>query len=496
MSYARNDNTLLHKQEQGWIDIFMYDLNVLLERRFGICGSVKIWLDRRKIDGSQDFDQSITDGLNNSAVLLCFHSTSYRRSEYCNKELSAFYQKSKSEPTGIKIGDRYRIINILLNNIPHQEWPEELSGASGFQFHDGKEPGDLGDPIKTDSEKFQEGLKDIRDSIEYTLRELEAFVKKQNTLQEDKVPEVKAETETFTIYLGEVSDTLRTSRKRAVAELEKKGYKILAGIPPPFEALAHERATLEALERADLSIHLLDEFPGRDIENLEDISYPQAQTMLAGNSPKSQMIWVPADLKLDQIEVESYRSFLMGIEKGQNDMLAVDFIRGAKSTIVQEIIEMSEQVRIRQLNERAAASGLSVLLDTHATDDIYARQLSNTLLEHNIQTFINPQEDDPKINSGFLNERIGQVKKLIFLYGAVPREWIFERVRAAVQLIITNEYSIEDFYVFLAPPHKNASEISFPQKFLKINIVDYSQGAKIEPASLDEFLNQLKMSTT
>ena len=135
---------------------------------------------------------------------------------------------------------------------------------------------------------------------------------------------------------------------------------------------------------------------------------------------------------------------------------------------------------------------LSVLLDTHLNDQTYAFDLGKALLENNIQPFINPQEDDPRKNIELLGNRIGQVKKMIFLYGKVSKEWVLERMSAALQLIITRNYPIEDFVIYMAPPQKENDDISINQKFLKINIVDNSNHQILDRAGIDKFLNALK----
>jgi hypothetical protein len=86
------------------------------------------------------------------------------------------------------------------------------------------------------------------------------------------------------------------------------------------------------------------------------------------------------------------------------------------------------------------------------------------------------------------------VRKLIFLYGSVSKEWVLERMSAALQLIITNNYPIEDFFIYMAPPYKEANNISINQRFLKVNVVDSSRSASMNKDELQQFLNALKTS--
>lgn len=488
ISYAHVDNTPYPGQADGWIEQFYKNLNLMLAKRLGRLDIVKIWWDNKKLDGSILFDKSIEEGIKKSAIMICLNSPGYLQSDYCRQELDLFYQKVKSEKTGLQVGNRSRIIHVLLNNIPFTEWPEELSGTTGFPFHDAKDAEDFGDTVDTLSSEFRMQMQNVRDAVWNLLTDL----KKEQNHSPAQENETTGDSDTFTIYMGEVADTLRTPRKRVIAELEKKGFKIMTGIPPPDEETAHENAAKEAIEKAQLSIHLLDEYPGREILGKSEIWYPQKQAELALESGKSKMIWVPSETDFEIIEEDKYKLFMKNLESGNVKSSGFEFVRGSKSTLAQEITDYAEHLKKQYVQKKSESEKISVLLDTHFNDQLYALDLSRILLENKIQPFINPQEDDPRKNINLLGDRISQVKKLIFLYGSVSKEWVLERMSAALQLIITNNYPIEDFFIYMAPPHKEAGDISIRQKFLKVNIVDSSNNQLIDKAALQQFIDNLK----
>ncbi len=499
ISYAHVDNATFPGQADGWIEQFYKNLNLMLAKRFGRLDIVKIWWDNKKLDGSVLFDDSIETGIKKSAIMICLNSPGYIASDYCKLELNTFYTKAHSEKAGLKVGERSRILHVLLNNIPHPKWPKELSGTSGFHFHDAKDAADFGDPVETLSPEFKTQMQNVRDAVwnllnDFPKEETETVVQKQSPdtgFQQTRVEENK---DAFTIFLGEVADTLRIPRKRIIAELEKKGFKVVAGIPPPNEVAAHDKAIKEALQNANLSIHLLDELTGREIIDDPENFYPKKQVELALDSGKPQMIWMPAETDLANIEDEKYRLFLEGLESGKTASKGYEFIRGSKSTLAQEIINYAEQLKAQQMVKKADKGKLSVLLDTHFNDQMYALDLSKTLLENQIQPFINPQEDDPRKNINLMGERLSQVKKLIFIYGSVSKEWVLERMSAALQLIITNNYPIDDFFIYMAPPNKESNEISLNQRFLKVNVIDRSKNTSMTKDEIRQFLSALNTS--
>ena len=183
---------------------------------------------------------------------------------------------------------------------------------------------------------------------------------------------------------------------------------------------------------------------------------------------------------------------MQGLEDGKASAKSYEYVRGAKSTLTQEIEDFAELVKLQQQKQQSAKQKISVLLDTHFNDQLYAFDLSKALLENQIQPFINPQEDDPRKNINILGDRISQVSKMIFFYGKVSREWVLERMSAALQLIITNNYPIEEFYIYMAPPHKDLNDISLKQRFLKVVVVDNSNNTQPDNITLQQFLKNLK----
>ncbi len=485
ISYAHVDNATFSGQEEGWIKLFYAHLKQMLDRRYGRMGTVKIWWDDKKLDGTKLFDESIKNGIAQSAIFLVLNSPGYKQSDYCQQELDLFQKKVQNDPYGLQVADRSRIVHVLLNNIPYEEWPTPLRGTTGFSFHDAREKEDFGDLLETDSKNYISRMQDLRDGIWELINDLRRE-------REERTSNPTTVTDAFTIYIGEVPDTLRTSRKRIISELEKKGYEVITGIPPPDEVNAHQESTEEAIKKSDLTVHLLDQYPGREIIGAPQFWYPQKQAEIALGFQNPQMIWVPSELDFSSIEELEYQRFLSDLEAGKGMSKGVEFIRGPKSLLAKQIADLAEQIKLMEVENPSTEDKLSVLLDTHLNDQNYAFDLGKALLDNNIQPFINPQEDDPRKNIEILGNRIGQVKKLIFLYGKVSREWVLERMSAALQLIITRNYPIEDFLIYMAPPHKEDNDLWINQKFLKINIIDNSNQQVLDGLALEKFIKALK----
>ena len=72
------------------------------------------------------------------------------------------------------------------------------------------------------------------------------------------------------------------------------------------------------------------------------------------------------------------------------------------------------------------------------------------------------------------------------------KEWVLERMNAALQLILTNNYPIEDFFIYMAPPHKEADDININPRLLKVNVINSSDTKTFDTDVIKRFLDDLK----
>ena len=475
ITYSHTDNINI-EDEEGWVEQFYKILRISLWQSIGT-EEIKIWWDDKRMDGGVIFDDAIAEGIKKSAILLCLNSPSFLNSNYCKKELELFYNTAKYDSIGLKVEDRSRIINVLLNNIPYLQWPTELSGTSGFPFHDVKEEDDeedRGHKLDPDTPAFKEKVNDLCDSLAKLIEILARPVEKE--------PE-------FSIYFGDVTETLSKVKKLTLKALEKEGFNIITGLPPPDDEDQHATAVREKLKESALAVHLLNQFPGREIEGEDTMWYPQKQVELGFKYAKQQLIWVPKELDINLIDEEPYKVFMQQLDSGKMVSDKIEYIRGTKGDLPQQIKNLAEQLKKQFL--QPVKGKLSVLLDTHYNDQMYALELSKSLLENQIQPFINPQDDDPRKNINVLEDRISQVNKLVFFYGNVAADWVVERMKAAKQLILSNRYPLKEFVVLMLPPHKDPNDKIIEQQF-KVSVVNNSDTLQLDINALELLLKSLK----
>jgi hypothetical protein len=66
----------------------------------------------------------------------------------------------------------------------------------------------------------------------------------------------------FTIFMASPSDDLRPIRRQLTATLEQQGIAVVGNIPPPYDAASHAEAVTQAMQQADLCVHLMSTSPG------------------------------------------------------------------------------------------------------------------------------------------------------------------------------------------------------------------------------------------
>jgi hypothetical protein len=481
ISYSHVDNL----GDDAWVERFHQALEIALARRVGRIGVVKIWRDKKKLDGDQLFDETIETAVTKSAIFLAVTSTGYLESSYCKLELQSFYQKASAEPYGLQIGDRSRICNLLLTKIPPTRWPSEYGRVSGFAFHDADDspPGDedrLGEPTDqaADKPRFKRQLAALADSL----------YKLFNAFKEQIAQPVVADAPSTTaedgpkVFVADVADSLALIKKRLITELQRKGVRVEHGIPPPYEAIPHAEKVKAATKDGLLSIHLLDELPGREIQGEPGQTYPQRQLELARDCTQAQLVWVQKELNASAIEDEGYRALLNQYEHGEREGTRYDFVRGSSTLLVPQILEKLEQ--LQKVQEKSEGAGRAILLDTHLKDQLYALELGRLLLENSIQPYINPQEDDPNKNLDAFEGRLRQVTSLVILYGNVSESWVRHRLAVALQLCVIKNLPIESFSVLLVPPEKLDKNLAFQLGPVAVHLLDNSRSAVLDPSTM------------
>jgi len=499
ISYSHFDNLSNDAtHHKGWVDQFHACLEMDITRRIAKYDCLKIWRDPN-LAGNQLFNEVIQKSISESAIFIALLSTGYQQSEYCQKELSWFYQLAQNDPTGLKVGDnRYRIFNVLLTNIDYHQFPTEMGKTSAFPFHDAQSNDDPGDPTDPSDPLFQRQLKQLSKNIVLCLK---AFQTPKQSCQPSPVSSTSKSDihlpdplafpkpdESFPVFFSEVAESLATDRKRTIIDLKENGVYVMDDIPPPYLPIEdHDEAVIQTAKKAQLTVHLLNENPGPEIKGT-NLTYPSRQLSLCNDHSNAQLIWTPQNLTISSITSENHRLLIQNLDQCHQKETR-QFIQGNRDELLQSILDYIKKSKQVALAANQPTKQTAVLLDTHVNDYTYAAPLTKWFMEHQIPISLNPIVDNPKDNMDQFLSMLQFANAMVMIYGNVNPDRIIKRVYITMNLIYENGYSDKPLAIILVPPKKDQEKQTLQQLIPpKIRIFDNSDQNELKPDVLTPLL--------
>jgi len=478
ISYCHDDNDPL---TGSWVDQFHNVLENWLQKRRGL-KNLSIWRDK-ELQGNTCFDSAIENKIESCALFFVLHSRNYENSAYCKKELDCFIENSRKQPGGLNIGENSRLFHILLNNFPYQNWPEQLRETSGFAMHDAENEKSLGDFTSPDKTAFQEQLRKIIDATETTLLEM-ANVAIQ-PIQKTPSPENELQ-----IFIADTADSQRNFRKRLVADIKEQGHNVLDAIPPPYPFDDHKQKITEVFQQTQLAIHLLGEYPGREMQDQEDCFYPQEQVEIGLNNTNKQLIWLAHDLEIASIDDQPHKDWLMQLSSGDRKENNYQFIRNSEiafsNIIVQEIEKLKQ-------NKTVDLADQTFLIDTHQKDQQYAYQLAGLMAQQGLNVDFNKESSNPVESMSLFEQNVAHVPNLIITFGQVSPKWLAGRIRQAVKIFASQfeqetALQLENIWIFLTPDNSGPASLPSLPPLIPVHLLDNSKSSTLNPDIVSAFL--------
>jgi len=450
ISYSHVDNQTTDESE-GWVDSFHKKLNLALNQCIGEANKIKIFRDK-ELKGNEEFDVILEKRIHTTALFVALTSTGYLKSNYCQKELQCFYDRASSSETGLSIDGKYRIFNVLIADIPHENFPKYLGRTVCFKCH---EQGSFW-PFSFDEAKMKQQIRKLAVAIHETIEQLNACQAANQKIVSDN-DESDTASQPLSLFFADVPDSLSDDRQLAMTELSDAGYHILDTIPPPFDA-SHDQVVVKAAQTAFMSIHLFDQFPTKKIQT-DDLSYDQHQLNLCLSHGQSQWIWVPSDLNIENIKNKRHQQFLQEIEN-REDQSSYSFIRGNSSHITRGIMETIQQLKKTSKNHETQMNHNKVLLSVNQKDSDDADSLINFFGMNNFIPLINKVSDDPMEKLEDFENQLCQTGALVLIFNRVSFEWVTKRMMIAYQSIVVHNYPIQKLAIYV--PNADERNLSIP----------------------------------
>lgn len=449
LSYA-HDNNVDDGIHPRWVQSFSKQLSAKLLGQVG--ETVNVWWDTSDLDRSQFFDEAIEKAVRSSAIILSLISPKYITRPYCARELQWF-----TEQGSVKIGKAHsRVFTVQLFRMPFSEWPKECRGTTSFEFFDPGKPG-YSHPLDVDCKAFDERQWDLAGELKTVLEELRAS---RTTAAVEAQPKA---VDRFTIFLGASCDDLASDRTYLKKELLKQGIEVISKIPPPHGEKEHGQAALEAIQRADLAVHLLGDSPGAPFdEDAPDRTYTIAQAELALDNSQSQVILLPEAFSLDLIEKGQYAEFMEKLQDRPRQPGKLQIVKAGRQQMLEEVLAAKKALEERAAKAKSTSQPpRTAFVDLHLKDLAYISDLIAYLAEKKITAVTVPSaEQSPTAGMALFEQYLKDSQLFIVVFGSVARDWVASRVAEAFKLIVARQFPTR-MGIYVAPPEKRVEDIRF-----------------------------------
>ena len=479
ISYAHIDNAALAADQEGWISTFHRGLEIRLAQLRG--EKPRIWRDQ-KLQGNDDFSDTILEQFPNLAALVSILSPRYVKSAWCLRELEHFATAAAARG-GLKIGDKARIFKVIKTYLPRDRHPQALDRLLGYEFFD---VDDAGRPREFSrlygpeaERKFWAKLEDLAYDIHKTLDILEALPEINGPAV---VPDALA-THAKVIYLAETTPDLKVAYEKVRRELEQAGHRVVPDQPVPNPP-DFELAVDTYLAQSALSVHLLSPYSTPDV-TLQPSTQEQIYRQLATVRTRDQIdlakrcgqtrpdfariLWLPPDANIPDLED--------WVQALQNEP---DFV----STNLESLKDI---IRDR-LNPPAAPTfdlpmdgTVQVYLDCDERDlETAAIEPLYDWLEQNFRVVLPTDNDSGLTGSEAL---IQQCEAVLIYYGEASGLWLKRRLLALKKTLYARPKPLRAKAIYAA--NRDRQIFSDPE----VPVIEGFGG--FEPNLLDVFLEQL-----
>ena len=292
------------------------------------------------------------------------------------------------------------------------------------------------------------------------------------------------------MYIADVADSLQIVKSNLIQELETQDIKIISEIPPPMGHIEHHSTVKNAIAKLNLSIHLLDCWPGRPVTGRKETTYPLAQFEIGLEEKTHQVLWVPGTIKYNEVDDEAYGRFLASLEADERRGQKFEHIRKGKTELFQIIAEKVTQMKESSNGDIEEGA---ILLDTHQKDQRFAYKLADLLADNGLDVEITKESRDPVQTMRNFEEYLKYVNSLIIMFGDVAPNWVLGRLKKTAELITRqfiseNCSTFECCYVYMLPNSEKSPAFSQLPGFFRVLYLDNRHSPDIDPKVLEPVL--------
>jgi hypothetical protein len=436
ISYARDDNmpTGPDPAEEGFVSFLQRMLEAKLR---GDGAPVQLWRDARRFSAGDLFDNEIEEALKTSAVLVVVMSNNWLSRPYCQKELDKFVRYRQDE----RIENvKERIVLVGKQFVPFQNRPGPLQGQVGFLFYDydpndsmqGEKPFfDLG---KAQDDRFFAVRSDLAQHLERRAKVIAAGGGTGTKLE----PGVAIAAPTGrTVFLAKPATDMEQAYRRLALDLQAHGFAVE---PDVSQDIPHSNAReyiQRALEKSELSVHLIGEKPGiapedEDAPRLVKLQLVEARRRGAaaqdGNGPNfRRVVWAPRVLEAPTTEEDSgpardpIETLTRFDEQSGSDIIEGDVL-SRFIDLLREYLSTTARWRTPPVPSH---EGVEIFLNFNTLDDEeYGLAVATALSDRPISVIVRAGGEPAPAALSFNREKLTKCKGVLLCWGTTSEVWV------------------------------------------------------------------------
>jgi hypothetical protein len=298
----------------------------------------------------------------------------------------------------------------------------------------------------------------------------------------------EGDTNAARVFLATPCEALGRVHTQLAKKLRELGVRVVDEVELD-DPEAHAAAVLRLVRGADLSVHLLGEHPGgalykKDTDPLH--TYPMQELRIGIESAPSQLVLIPDTVDIEQVEEPDYAKRLQELVHMPRSAKQFELVVTDRNQLASEV--MAKLERLKAARPAAAASDAgderqTALIDVHPSDFDHAQDLLRHLSSRNIAWAMTSGQVSPSGALSAFEASLANVRLYIVVFGGVAREWVDNRLSAAVQRGASPDSVTRCVGVYLAPPLKADDDVRFGQL---CEVADNRSG--FDPATVDALI--------
>lgn len=336
ISYAHIDNETDDIDPEGWVTRFDRSLKRAVDMKLG--QRTRIWRDKHGLDDNHVFSDEIEEQLPHTAVLVSIVSEGYSNSKWCKREASLFCDYAEQD-IGLTVDNLSRVFKVEKSKIDGlSDFPHSFTDQLGTSFYTFQDDTSMVLEPHLDEHKmmYRQKMNRLADSISRLIKRMESEEASNSPI----MSEAGSNKTGKVAYLAECSFNLKEDREEIEEYLIKNGYEVLPNRVMARDEATYEREVSAALEKSDISIHLISSKYGAVLDGPTERSIGIIQNELAAKKHAEtglqRIIWLPEGLSSDN---PVQQSFIDSIRNDNEVQAGAEVIEENLETLKTNILE-------------------------------------------------------------------------------------------------------------------------------------------------------------